>query len=261
MKIKMYLLSAVKIIISVYIITGLYLYFNQKNYMYFPDLGDPSACEFFKSTGAQKITSGSTTLYHKQNGETLLVFYHGNAGTACDRKFLADFFNQLSISYVFVEYAGYGDGAEPNKATLEKNVLDTKEYLEGLSFNKFVLMSESLGAGLASYHATLRAPDKMILVAPYTSMAEVAAFHYWWYPVKLLLKDNYKTDFKDKGFNGELLVIHGKKDDVIPFKLGEKVFNNAPFANKKSLFLENAGHNDIFDNSATFDEITSFLTP
>lgn len=246
-------------IFLVYVGFGAYLYFNQRNLLYLPEVGDPKACASFKDTGAEKLELNGTALYHKQNGETLAVFYHGNGGTACDRKFLADFFTEHNISYLFVEYAGYGDSRSPTKTALEKNVRDAEEFIKKLSFSKLVIMGESLGGGLAAYHASLRAPDKVILISPYTSIADVAAAHYRVYPARLMVKDNYRTDFGDKSFAAKLLVIHGREDEVIPFALGEEVFKKAPFRDKKSLFIDGAGHNDLFDHRSVFDGLAAFL--
>lgn len=250
---------ALRMIFLVYIGLGAYLYFNQRNLLYFPEIGDQQACTLFEGTGAKKLDYNGTTLFHKQNGETLVVFYHGNGGTACDRKLLADFFDKQGISYLFVEYAGYGDNRSSTKAALEKNVRDAERFLKKLSFGKFVIMGESLGGGLAAYHATLHAPDKMILVSPYTSISDVAAAHYRVYPARLMIKDNYQIDFGSKGFKGKLLVIHGREDEIIPFALGEKVFRSAPFAEKKFFFIDDAGHNDIFDRQNVFEELAVFF--
>ncbi len=256
---KKYLWPALRILLLAYIGFGAYLYFNQRKLLYFPEIGDPQACELFKDTGAEKSDYNGTTLYHKLNGKTLVVLYHGNGGTACDRKFLADFFNEQGISYLFVEYSGYGDSRLSTQTALEKNVRDAEEFLKNLSFTKLVIMGESLGSGLAAYHATLHAPDKMILVSSYTSIADVAAAHYRVYPTRLMIKDNYQTDFGDKDFSGELLVIHGREDEIIPFSLGEKVFRSAPFAERESLFISDAGHNDLFDHQSVFDKLAVFL--
>lgn len=259
-RIKKYLWMTLRVILLVYIGLGAYLYFNQRNLLYFPEIGDPEACALFEDTGAKKSDYNGTTFYYKQNGGTLVVFYHGNGGTACDRKFLADFFDKQGVSYLFVEYAGYGDGRSSTQAALEENVRDAEEFIRKLSFNTLVIMGESLGSGLAVYHATLHAPDKMILVSPYTSVADVAAAHYRVYPARLMIKDNYRIDFGGRNFGGKLLVIHGREDEIIPLALGEEVFRGAPFAEKKPLFVDGAGHNDLFDHSIVFKELAAFFT-
>ena len=44
--------------------------------------------------------------------------------------------------------------------------------------------------------------------------------------------------------NVPVLVIHGEKDDVVPFSHGQKLFAAAA-GPKQSLFIEGAGHNNV----------------
>ena len=47
-----------------------------------------------------------------------------------------------------------------------------------------------------------------------------------------------------------LLVIHGKKDQVIPFSQGEDLFRRSPSRQKTFLPVEHARHNDLFESGA-----------
>ncbi|MFC1756459.1 hypothetical protein ACFLY1_00730, partial [Patescibacteria group bacterium] len=68
---------------------------------------DFKSCTFFQDS--QKINIGGTRAYYKENSKKLILFYHGNAGSACDRSFLRDEFQKLGYSYIFVEYTGYSN--------------------------------------------------------------------------------------------------------------------------------------------------------
>ena len=52
-------------------------------------------------------------------------------------------------------------------------------------------------------------------------------FYYPYLPVSLLLRDRYETLKKLKNINSPILVMHGKKDNIVPFQMGKKVFENA----------------------------------
>ncbi len=49
-----------------------------------------------------------------------------------------------------------------------------------------------------------------------------------------------------------LLVIHGTRDDVVPFRLGRELYDRAP-GRKEFLSIDGGGHNDLF--AAHADEI------
>jgi hypothetical protein len=58
-------------------------------------------------------------------------------------------------------------------------------------------------------------------------MVDVGKFYYSYLPVSLLLKDKYETLKKLKNVNIPILVMHGKKDKIVPFQMGKKVFEKA----------------------------------
>lgn len=251
--------SVFRILLAVYLGLGMLLFLRQRSLIYYPQIGDPQACGTFLRTGVAKIGQGDTTLYFKESEPILAVFYHGNGGTACDRKFLADFFAESGVSYLFVEYAGYGDGRPSNKNNLEQNVRDAEEFIRTKSFSRIILIGESLGTSLAAYHASLRQPDGLVLLSPYTSLADVAGYHYPAYPARLMIRDNYRVDLSARDFSGRLLIIHGLADNIMPQSFGEKVFAAARFAEKEAYWPEGRGHNDLYEDPEVLNKIRNFI--
>ncbi len=253
-------ISIIRILILAYLGFGAYLFFNQRNLLYFPELGDPEACEAFMKTGVEKIVQNGTTLYYKKNGETLVVFYHGNGGTACDRKFLADEFDRGNLSYLFVEYAGYADDRETTKENIFQDVRNADDFLRTISYKELAFVSESLGAGPLAYHTTRQSPEKIMLIAPYTRISDImkAHFPYALYPATFLVKDNFNTAPLD-AFRGEVLIIHGTADEIIPFELGERLYERISSTRKKSLFVLSATHNTVLDAPGVKEHFLQFL--
>ena len=67
----------------------------------------------------------------------------------------------------------------------------------------------------------------IVLESPFTSIADAAKIYYPYLPIDLLIKDRYDSLKKIKNINVPILVMHGKKDNVVPFKMGKKLFDNA----------------------------------
>ncbi|MDP2837865.1 MAG: 6-phosphofructo-2-kinase domain-containing protein [Candidatus Moranbacteria bacterium] len=249
-----------RILILTYFGFGAYLFFNQRNFLYFPALGNPEACEVFAKTGVEKTIKNGTTLYYKKNGGTIAVFYHGNGGTACDRKFLADAFDRNNLSYLFVEYAGYVDDRETTKENIFQDVRNADDFLRTISYEKLAFVSESLGAGPLAYHTTWRSPEKIALIAPYTRISDIAKAHflYSFYPATLLVRDNFNTALLSE-FRGETLVIHGTADEIIPLELGKKLYEMIPSERKEALFVSGATHNTALDAPGVMESLIRFL--
>jgi uncharacterized protein len=54
----------------------------------------------------------------------------------------------------------------------------------------------------------------IVLEAPFTSAVEVGAQHYWFVPVRLLMKDQFRSDLYIGKVRAPVLVVHGEKARV-----------------------------------------------
>src|SRR3989338_3374306 len=152
------------ILLLVYFGFGIVLFVFQAKYIYYPDKTDFQDCPSFKN--ADRISYGSSRGYlTKRSQEKVIVFYHGNAGRACDRDYLDSSFAEQNYSTYFVEYSGYGEKSnDPSMPKLLKNVDDTIDFLKTQNFKDIVVVGESVGAGPATYHASRSDIHKLILI-------------------------------------------------------------------------------------------------
>lgn len=256
---KRMLYRMIVIVLSVYVITGAMLFFRQSSYIYFPDNTDFYGCPYFEHI--EKIEHNGTRMYYQNNGERLAVLYHGNAGSACDRSYFSTQFRSQGTSYLIVEYAGYsGDTERPSRERIYKDVSNVVRVVQNIAHNELILVGESIGAGVASYHATLQTPDKLLFISPFTSLSDVAKIHYPWYPVKWLLREEYDNVAALKAYKNKLLIIHGETDSIIPISLSQELLDKVPTVEKELIAIPNAGHNDLISSGLFFRSITNFIT-
>ena len=78
---------------------------------------------------------------------------------------------------------------------------------------------------------------------------------YPWLPVRFLIKDKFDSESKIKNIKIPLLIMHGERDSIVPFKMGKKLFEKANYP-KKSYFTKNDDHMMTFDEKllAKIDE-------
>ncbi|MFA4819141.1 MAG: alpha/beta hydrolase [Patescibacteria group bacterium] len=247
----------VVIIAGTYLAVGLFLFFFQNSYIYFPDSRDFAACSDFADS--DKLNMDGTRAYFKHRSEKLVVFYHGNAGSACDRAWWKPVFENLNYSHLFVEYAGYsGDARTPNKKLILQDVENVNKFLQSRQYSRLALMGESIGAAVAVYHSSIADEDQLVLIAPFDSMVNVAKKHYPFFPASLLLRENYDTrrwatDLKS------VLIVHGERDSIIPLALGRNLFEKIGIADKTFVAIPGADHNDLYDFPETLQAIIKAL--
>ena len=231
--------------------------------IYYPNLiqSDFYDCPAFDDS--EKINTNGTRAYYKHTSDRIIVVYNGNAGSACDRSFLMSVFEENEYSYLFVEYAGYGgEDKKPSRELLFKDVENIVAFLKAKNYTETVLFAESIGSGVASYHATLTPVDRMLFIAPFDSLINVAKTKFPVYPMFLLekfSKENYDNLALLQDYAGDLRIIHGAKDNVIPLKRGKALFENTNISNKEFIVIDGAGHNDIYNFEKTWKSISDFL--
>jgi len=177
-------------------------------------------------------------------GRPLILYFHGNANGLADR---GDRFQALTASgdgLLAVEYRGYpGSTGSPSEAGLLSDGEAT--YLKALSLGvpaaRIVVMGESLGTGIAVDIAARHQVGALVLDSPYSSIADVAASRYWMFPVRLLMRDQFRSDEKIGRVAAPVLMVHGTADATIPIRFAEKLFALAK-APKDFLPVEGAGH-------------------
>lgn len=238
---------------------GCLIFFFQKDLVYYPSKQDFDNCENF--TEAEKLNVNGTRIYFKKNSkDKVFVFYHGNAGATCDRGYWKNYLDQLSYSYVMVEYAGYSnDSKKPDKELIMKDVENTVDFLKKQNFKNILVGGESLGTSLAIYHSDLMDVDKLLLVSPFYRLNDVAQIAFKGYPINLISRQNYDSGkWMETSKTKDLVIIHGEKDTTIPIDQAKKLYGVAKM-NKELVEIPGAGHNDIYLFDKVQEVIGNFL--
>ena len=111
----------------------------------------------------------------------------------------------------------------------------------GVKDKDIIIYGESLGTAVAIDLASMYNFSGIILESPFTSMLDLAQKYYPIFPVKLILKDRYESRKKLNDIKSPVLVMHGKKDKIVPFYMGEQILE-ALSSPKFSYFNDNDDH-------------------
>lgn len=198
--------------------------------------------------------------------DAIFLVFHGNAGFALHRSYYRNALREISgdrWACVVLEYPGYGarDG-DPSQGSL----MDAAEEALDVILSRFdkpvYLVGESLGSGVATALAA-KHPESirgLLLVTPFTSLAEVGSHHYPFLPVRLLLRDNFDNTWQLKHYHGPVAFLIAARDRIIPAALGEKLYRN--YDGPRHLWIQSeADHNtlDLSPDNAMWKEIGDFL--
>ncbi len=228
-------------LLFIYLIIVAYMYLNQRKLLYLPGennyLDDPIEFQFNEiNIEVDKNLKLKSWLIEKDlKNKKTLVFFHGNAGNLSNRVYKLNEFNKLDINIFILAWRSFsGNDGEPTEQNLYNDAKKSIKWLnsKGVSNKNIILYGESLGTGVAVELGLMNNFKGIILESPFTSMENAAKNIYPWLPVKYLLKDKYDSESKIKKIKIPILIIHGKKDRIVPFKMGKKLYelaNNPKF--------------------------------
>jgi uncharacterized protein len=145
------------------------------------------------------------------------------------------------------EYRGYaGNPGVPNETGLLADGAAALDFLagEGIAAGRIVIYGESLGSGVAVPLAAQRQVAALILEAPFTSVAEVAQYHYSFIPAVALVRDRFDSAASIIRVKAPILILHGERDRVVPLRFSRALFEAAPEP-KEFWRAPEAGHDNL----------------
>ena len=181
-----------------------------------------------------------------RNGQPVFVYFHGNGGSLRWRE---ERFRDLiddGSGLVALSYRGYGgsSGRPTEKGLIEDARAAYAFAVARYPAERLVLWGELLGTALAVALAADNRVGCLVLEAPFTSAVDVGAQHYWFVPVRLLMRDQFRSDLRIGKVRAPVLVVHGENDTVVPISLGERLYGLVRMP-KRFVRVAGAGHNDL----------------
>jgi hypothetical protein len=204
-----------------------------------------------------------THWYHPPAGEfePLIVFFHGNGSDLGNAFIKLRPFLDAGFGLLATGYRGYsGNPGKPSEEGLSadaRSVLDWAEQ-QGYARDRLIYFGESLGTAVAVKMASERPPSALVLEAPPSSIADVAAAHYWYLPVRLLIRDPWDSLSRIAKVGAPLLVMHGELDPVVPIRFGRKLFAAAAEP-KQAIWHAEARHTDVLNYPDVVEDVLAFI--
>jgi fermentation-respiration switch protein FrsA (DUF1100 family) len=244
-----------------------FMYFAQRGLMYFPDRMRtvPADAGLPEAKEEKLVTADGETIivWHippRDETKPVVVYFHGNGGALNlrVRRFAA--LAAEGIGIIGVSYRGYGgsSGSPSEDGLIADGVAAYEFAAKHYTPVRIALWGESLGTGIAVALASEAPVAKLVLETPFTSAADVGAAVYFFLPVRLLMKDQFRSDLRIRNVKAPVLVLHGENDSVVPIAFGEKLFAMIP-GEKKFVRIKDGEHYDL-DRRGGFKAAIEFLS-
>jgi len=184
-----------------------------------------------------------SAVYLPQEAATYTILYiHGNAEDLGDIRPGLERLQHQGFNVFAYDYHGYGTSeGKPSEKNAYQDVDAAYDYLTGplrIPPEQILVYGRSVGGGSGVDLAVRKPLGGLILEGSFTTAFRVVI------PIPILPFDKFTNIDKIKKVNCPVLVMHGVRDEIVPFQHGEALFTAAP-SPKLSLWVDEAGHNDF----------------
>jgi hypothetical protein len=242
---------------------------SQENLIFFPEILPPDYEYAFSAPfeEANVPVEGATlnaVLFKAANAKGVILYFHGNAGSLRTWGDVAGDFTSQGYDILIPDYRGFGKstGSISNERQVLADGLTVYGYLKkSYPENRISVYGRSIGTGVATFVARSGKPGMLILESPFFSLTDLASYHYPFLPkglISLFLKYPFQTDLWIPEVACPVYLIHGTRDDIIPFDASARLelLIKSPH---KLIRIEGGGHNNLSDYGAYDRELALIL--
>ncbi len=184
------------------------------------------------------------------NAQATLLWFHGNAGNLTYRLENIQQLQPLALNIFIFDYRGYGKSeGKPSEAGIYQDSQAAYDYLirekNVVPLENLFLFGRSLGGICAVEVASSNPAAGLILESVFTSARDMAGQVFPLLPIGWAIRSKFSAVEKVPYLKLPKLFLHGTKDEIVPYKLGRKLYSAA--AEPKEFYdIEGAGHNDTY---------------
>ena len=234
------------------LLTLLYLFQRKLIYVPYGDEVAPSAVGLadFKVERLAAPDGASLVVWSAdaKPGQPTILYFHGNGGGLQNRanQFVA--LRSQGWGLYAMSYRGYsGSTGSPGEAANVADALRAYDALraKGVAAADIVLYGESLGSGVAVQVAAARPVAAVVLESPYSSIADIAAYRFWYFPTRWGLEDRYNSVEHVAQVTAPVLIFAGARDTIVPAIFARRLFDAIPGV-KRYVEYPDGWHIDAF---------------
>lgn len=240
-------------LLFIYVCLTIYAYFLTDGLIFLPRPSSYSNVQELVGTKEQGLRLNSSNnsqiaaVYLPKLGAKYTILHsHGNAEDLGDVLFILRKIQGLGFNVFAYDYQGYGQsGGTPSETNAYADINTAYNYLTQnlqIPAKQILIYGRSIGSGPSVDLASRQPVGGLILESPFLSISRFLA-NFNIFPF-----DKFPNLAKIKQVRSPVLVMHGRKDKVIPFIQGEELYKaaNPP---KQNLWIDNADHNDLIDEA------------
>jgi len=231
-------------LILIYLSFAVYIYFQADSMIFFPPPSTYQDTNDIIKLISEDGTRLSAIYLSNPKAKYTILYAHGNASDLGTIQSNLEKLKKIGFSVFAYDYRGYGTSeGKPSEKNAYKDIDTAYNYLTqklNILPQRIVAYGRSVGGGSAIDIAARKSIAGLITESTFISAFRVKV------PLTILPFDRFPNLEKIKRVKCPVLIMHGKRDDIVPFYHSQTLFEQAP-PPKLFLWVEQANHNDFTD--------------
>ncbi|NET01258.1 MAG: alpha/beta hydrolase [Sphaerospermopsis sp. SIO1G2] len=229
-------------LVFIYTFFAVYVYFRADSMIFLPPKSSYQDTKEIIKLETKDNQLISAIYLQNTSAKYTIMYIHGNAEDLGRIRPTLVKLRGLGFNVFAYDYRGYGTSqGKPSETSAYEDVDTAYNYLTqnlNIKPEKIIVFGRSVGGGSAVDLAARKPVGGLVLESAFTSAFRVVV------PIRILPFDKFNNLSKIAKVKCPVLVMHGKQDEIVPFKHGKELFA-AVKSPKLSLWVDSAKHNDF----------------
>jgi fermentation-respiration switch protein FrsA (DUF1100 family) len=193
-----------------------------------------------------------------------VLYFHGNGGNLSVWSDVLAGIVRHGYEVIAIDYRGFGESTgSPSEQGLYRDVEAALAFVDARLRRPelpIIFWGRSIGTTMAGYAASRRPPDAVILEAGFPAARAIFETSPVMWVLTMFTTYRFPTAEWMAGVHAPVLVLHGNHDSVIPYRLGQRLYESLPEP-KRFVTIEGGDHNDAAprDAGAYWGAISAFV--
>ncbi|WP_413168265.1 alpha/beta hydrolase [Capilliphycus salinus ALCB114379] len=230
--------------IIIYLGVGIWAYFGTDRLIFFPPPASYTQTNDLIQFSAENGDRITALYLPNPESQYTILYSHGNAEDIGQTRFHLKQLRDIGFSVLVYDYPGYGTSSgKPTVKGTYHAINAAYNYLTqklNIPPHQIIVYGRSVGGGPSVDLASRQPVGGLIIESSFVSIFRVVT------RIRLFPFDKFPNLAKISRVNCPVLIMHGDRDQVIPFWHGEKLYAKANEP-KMSFWVEGADHNNVLD--------------
>lgn len=193
-----------------------------------------------------------------------ILYFHGTAESISNSKHMYDIAKVIDHNLFMIDYRGFGTSSLTKNGDIVEDSILAYKWLKNKTDKEIIIWGNSLGGHPSIALASKYDCKYLVLGATFSSIGDIGVYNdniiiSFFSKILAAFYEFFPSRNKIKDVKSPILLIHSIKDDTIPYRCSQELFDNIKNNKDNKLLTIDGTHTNPIFNRDDIYEIFEFL--